>query len=139
MLEVEGVREVEFDPDWMDKEEFGLDWTGVDARLRLLLRLRLGLLRELEGPGKLNLNSVPSSSSSSFPNRSSCLSPLCPTIVFETRTVDVELDEAIRSKEGGVRWLGFVVVVLDRERVRVGLGLVGVVRLDEDGGEEESI
>ena len=53
----------------------------------------------------------------------------------------VELDEAIRSNEGEMSWvgLGSVVVVLERERERVGVGLVGVVRVDEDEIEGSSI
>jgi hypothetical protein len=54
---------------------------------------------------------------------------------LESRTVVVELDEAIRSRDGGLRWVVVVVVVvvvLERERDRVGAGLVGVVRVDED-------
>ena len=53
----------------------------------------------------------------------------------------VELDEAIRSNEGELSWVGFglAVVVLERERERVGVGLVGVVRVDEDETEGSSI
>ena len=92
-----------------------------------------------DGPGRPNLES--GSSSSSFPDRSSSLNPLCPANDFETRTVVVELDEAIRSNEGEMSWvgLGLVVVVLERERERVGVGLVGVVRVDEDETEGSSI